>query len=224
MTKIIFERRGTIDKYVGDMIMAFWGAPLPDERHCLHAIEAALEMLVAVRNMGDDFERRGWPRISIGIGINSGQMNVGDMGSEYRRSYTVIGDAVNLGSRLEGLTKYYGVELIVNETTCAGQDSILFRQLDKVRVKGKHEPVSIYEPICRIAAASVELRREVESYHQALECYFAARWPEAQHRFDELMLLQPDSKLYRLYRERVGELAGAGIADGWDGVYTHTSK
>jgi adenylate cyclase len=117
MTRIIFERRGTIDKYVGDMIMAFWGAPVQDPGHRQHAVEAALEMLDQVVAMRPELSERNWPEINIGIGINTGMMNVGDMGSEYRRAYTVIGDAVNLGSRLEGLTKYYGVRLIVSETT-----------------------------------------------------------------------------------------------------------
>ena len=110
MTRIIFEKRGTIDKYVGDMIMAFWGAPVQDPLHRQHAVEAALAMLDQVVEMQPEFSERNWPEVNIGIGINTGMMNVGDMGSEYRRAYTVIGDAVNLGSRLEGLTKYYGVQ------------------------------------------------------------------------------------------------------------------
>ena len=136
MTRIIFEQRGTIDKYVGDMIMAFWGAPVHDNNHQQHAVEAAMAMLNQLAKMQPEFSERNWPEVNIGIGINTGMMNVGDMGSEYRRAYTVIGDAVNLGSRLEGLTKYYGVQLIVSETTAAGLDGILLRRLDRAKVKG----------------------------------------------------------------------------------------
>ncbi|MGB5260338.1 MAG: adenylate/guanylate cyclase domain-containing protein, partial [Gammaproteobacteria bacterium] len=172
MTRIIFEKRGTIDKYVGDMIMAFWGAPVQDPLHRQHAVEAALNMLDKLVGMRREFSDRNWPEINIGIGINTGMMNVGDMGSEYRRAYTVIGDAVNLGSRLEGLTKYYGVGLIISETTAAGLDDLVLRCLDRVKVKGKHEPVTIYEPVGAVGSVSSELIDEVNASNQALDYYF----------------------------------------------------
>jgi adenylate cyclase len=151
MTEIIFKHGGTIDKYIGDMVMAFWGAPLTDLQHSKHAMEAALEMQTKATKLRDDFLARGLPPISIGIGINTGLMNVGDMGSEFRRSYTVIGDAVNLGSRLESLTKEYHVGIIVSETTKAQQNDFKFVKLGEALVKGKQEPVTIYELIGKMS-------------------------------------------------------------------------
>ncbi|MGD2136830.1 MAG: adenylate/guanylate cyclase domain-containing protein [Gammaproteobacteria bacterium] len=224
MTRIIFERRGTIDKYVGDMIMAFWGAPVIDPEHHRHAVLAALEMLDTLAGMQPAIRERGWPQIDIGIGINSGLMNVGDMGSEYRRAYTVIGDAVNLGSRLEGLTKYYGVRLIVSESTAAGLNGIVLRCLDRVQVKGKNEPVTIYEPVGAEAGLSVEARREIDDSNRALEYYFAGDWGRAEPSFQALHEAAPECLLYGLYLDRIRTLKAQGIGTGWDGVFRHTSK
>ena len=137
ITKIIFQQQGTIDKYVGDMVMAFWGAPLADENHAIHALDAAMEMLVCTKQLANEFKQQSWPELNIGIGLNTGQMNVGDMGSSYRRSYTVIGDAVNLASRLESLTKFYGVEILVAEHTKLQCPDYEFMAVDRVKVKGK---------------------------------------------------------------------------------------
>ena len=224
MTRIIFERRGTIDKYVGDMIMAFWGAPVQDPQHRQHAVEAALAMLDQVVAMRPEFSARNWPEVNIGIGINTGMMNVGDMGSEYRRAYTVIGDAVNLGSRLEGLTKYYGVRLIVSETTAAGLNGILLRRLDRVRVKGKNEPVDIYEPVGLSDALSDERVAEVADSNAAMQSYFAADWESARTAFMSLQRAWPERQFYTLYLDRISQLQGQGIQPGWDGVFVHTSK
>ncbi|MGD2137430.1 MAG: adenylate/guanylate cyclase domain-containing protein [Gammaproteobacteria bacterium] len=224
MTRIIFEKRGTIDKYVGDMIMAFWGAPVQDPEHRQHAVTAALEMLDQVVAMRDEIRARGWPEVNIGIGINTGMMNVGDMGSEFRRAYTVIGDAVNLGSRLEGLTKYYGVSLIVSETTASGLDGIVLRCLDRVRVKGKHEPVTIFEPVGNNSDVPSALLKEVEESNAALEHYFAGDWERAHAAFQALRETRSEHRLYELYLQRIAELRSQGIGEGWDGVFVHTSK
>src|SRR4030095_15519612 len=114
MTEVIQEKRGTIDKYIGDLVMAFWGAPLHDTDHAAHGVEAALAMQKRIRAVDDDFVKRGWPILKIGVGLNCGEMNVGDMGSRFRRAYTVLGDSVNLASRLEGLTKEYGLGVLVS--------------------------------------------------------------------------------------------------------------
>ena len=224
MTRIIFEKRGTIDKYVGDMIMAFWGAPMDDPRHPQHAVEAALAMLDRLTGLQDEFRERGWPHVDIGIGINTGMMNVGDMGSEYRRAYTVIGDAVNLGSRLEGLTKYYGVRLIVSETTAEALDRIVLRRLDKVKVKGKNEPVTIYEAVCTEAVSDSSLNEELSRYEQGLMAYYEQAWDKAGEVFQSLYSRFPERKVYSLYRERVEELRDAGLSADWDGVFVHTEK
>ncbi len=224
MTRVIFEHRGTIDKYVGDMIMAFWGAPVHDSQHAQHAVEAALEMLGQLDGLNSDFSERNWPQIRVGIGINTGIMNVGDMGSEYRRAYTVIGDQVNLGSRLEALTKYYGVPLIISETTAAGLDGILLRRLDRVRVQGKNEPVTIYEAVATIDEVTSSLQDEVDHSNQALEYYFEGAWDKAQAAFEKLKSAWPERRLYNLYLERVASMRSQGVAPGWDGVFVHTTK
>ena len=224
MTRIIFEKRGTIDKYVGDMIMAFWGAPVQDSLHPRHAVEAALAMLEKVVELQPGFVERNWPKVEIGIGINTGSMNVGDMGSEYRRAYTVIGDAVNLGSRLEGLTKYYGVRLIVSETTAGRLDGFVLRCLDRVKVKGKHEPVTIYEPVGHADSVPPDLAKEIGDNNQAMQYYFAGKWELARAAFQTLRDALPERKLYELHLERIGALESHGVGEGWDGVIEHTSK
>ncbi|QKQ27741.1 hypothetical protein HUE57_16695 [Candidatus Reidiella endopervernicosa] len=147
MTRIIFDNRGTIDKYVGDMIMAFWGAPIDDKEHARNSVLAAYGMISEAKIMADQNEKDGLPRFDIGVGINTGAMSVGDMGSEYRRAYTVLGDSVNLASRLEGLTKYYGVDIIVGERTAElTKDNFIYRSLDIVKAKGKENAIEIYVP------------------------------------------------------------------------------
>lgn len=224
MTEIIFKHRGTIDKYVGDLIMAFWGAPLKDKNHARHAIAAALEMQAKVKDIQPILTERNWPEIKIGIGINSGVMSVGDMGSRFRRNYTVLGDAVNLASRIEGLTKYYGVNIIVTENTQQNQTRFIFRKLDKVTVKGKTEGISIYEVICKREEATPELNQELALYHQALEDYFKQHWEEAFTLMQQLSEAHPEKKIYRLYLERINEFKNHPLPPDWDGIYAHVSK
>jgi adenylate cyclase len=213
MTRVIFETRGTIDKYVGDMIMAFWGAPVSDPAHATQAIEAALRMLAETERLKREFLAENLPEVNIGIGCNTGPMNVGDMGSEYRRSYTVLGDSVNLGSRLEGTTKYYGVGLVVGETTRAqAGDAFVFRELDLVRVKGKAQAIRVYQPVCRAGEVNEELIRELETYHQALADFRARRWQAAQESFIALQAAYPGRHVYDLYLERIVHLAAADRA------------
>jgi adenylate cyclase len=224
MTRIIFEQRGTIDKYVGDMIMAFWGAPVRDPAHGQHAVEAALAMLEQLDGMQDELHERGWPSVNIGIGINTGMMNVGDMGSEYRRAYTVIGDAVNLGSRLEGLSKYYGVRLIISETTAEALNGIVLRCLDRVKVKGKNEPVTIYEAVCSDAKADDKLREELARHDTGLAAYFHQDWDKAAEVFAALHDDFAGRQVYSLYKSRIEQLRSAGLSADWDGVFVHTQK
>ena len=224
MTRIIFEHRGTIDKYVGDMVMAFWGAPMHDAGHAQHAVEAALEMLAQLSDMQPEFAARNWPALTIGIGINTGTMNVGDMGSEYRRAYTVIGDAVNLGSRLEGLTKHYGVQLVISEFTAAALEDVLLRKLDRVTVKGRQEPVTIYEVVSLAGQAAASLSEEIAASNRALENYFRGDWAAARRAFGELHSAAAQHGFYSLLLRRIDALESRGIGPGWDGVFEHTSK
>jgi adenylate cyclase len=224
ITGIIFEQQGTIDKYVGDMVMAFWGAPMEDPDHRTHAVAAALQMLRKVEELKPEFAAKGYPEIDVGVGINTGLMSVGDMGSTYRRSYTVLGDAVNLGSRLEGLTKAYGVKLLIGEQTHDKLQGFLCRQVDKVQVKGKEEPIRIYEPLCAISEASPELLSLVNEYHEAYAKYLAQDWVTAARMFTVLQEKSPQTYLYTLYRERIATLREQRLPPDWDGTFRHTSK
>jgi len=224
MTRIIFEHRGTIDKYMGDAIMAFWGAPLDDQEHARHAFGSAFIMLNELRNIQERFKAKGWPPIRIGIGINSGNMSVGNMGSEFRRAYTVMGDAVNLGSRLEGLTKNYGVELIVSESTARAVTEYAYRELDRVRVKGKDKPVTIYEPMGLKTDIDDAARSELKLYRQALKVYRSQNWDMAEIQFLNLQKTNPQRSLYKLYAERTAIFREHSPEAGWDGVFTHMTK
>ncbi|NKB31900.1 MAG: CHASE2 domain-containing protein [Pseudomonadales bacterium] len=225
ITEIIFKHNGTVDKYVGDMVMAFWGAPLDDPNHRSNALKASIEMLEKVEEMKPYFEAKEYPEVAIGCGVNSGMMNVGDMGSAYRRSYTVLGDAVNLGSRLEGLTKFYGIKLLVGQGTAIPlEDEYLFRSIDRVKVKGKHEAIECYEPMCELRDASEELKAKVEEYHAALEAYHQQNWDAAEQKFKALLEEEPDTLLYKVYLERVETLREVELPEDWDGAFTHTSK
>lgn len=224
MTEIIFNHRGTIDKYIGDLIMSFWGAPLKDKHHAKNGIATALDMQKKLTELNVVLTAKDLPFIAMGIGINSGMMSVGDMGSKFRRNYTVLGDAVNLGSRVEGLTSYYGVKIIVTENTEKHQKHFLFRQLDKVRVKGKNEGVAIYEVLCPLAEATENLKNEINLSETALSEYYQQKWSTARDLFTQLANANPDGKFYRLYLERITEFEKTPPPYDWDGVYTHTSK
>ena len=224
MTQLIFENRGTVDKYVGDMIMAFWGAPLEDPDHARHALITAMAMLEESERLKPELKALGYPELNIGIGLNSGPMSVGNMGSEYRRAYTVLGDSVNLASRLEGLTKFYGVQLVVGDDTRAGQDDFLFRTLDRVQVKGKDEPVAIHEPVGLRAELDPAVIAAVETHEAAVAAYRARDWETARSLFTELQANDPGRVIYGLYLERMKLIDPATLPDDWDGVFRHTSK
>jgi adenylate cyclase len=218
MTRVIQINRGTLDKYIGDAIMAFWGAPVGDADHARHAVLSALEMQAALRALDEPFKARGWPALQIGVGVNSGMMTVGDMGSPVRKSYTVMGDAVNLGSRLEGLTKQYGVGIIVSASTRALVKDVVYRELDRVRVKGKDEPVAIFEPLGLSAEVEPEQVDEARLWHQALRFYRQQDWDQAELQLYNLARLRPDCYLYTLYSERIAFCRTHPPGEGWDGV------
>ncbi len=222
MTEIIFNHQGTIDKYVGDMIMAFWGAPLDDEQQESHAVHTALKMQTKVSEVNAVFTDEGLPPIGIGIGINSGPMNVGDMGSQYRRAYTVLGDSVNLGSRLESITKFYGVGILVSEATKDQVDDVLFREIDHIIVVGKEEPIRIYEPRGFLSEISDEEKRDEENYQQARQAYLDRDWDHAQKLFSALEEFE-NAQIHSIYLQRIAEYR-EGVEESWCGVYRHTSK
>ncbi len=222
MTAVIHDNRGTIDKYIGDAIMAFWGAPLPNPRHPHDAVAAALGMQKAMRELGVVFAQRGWPRLAIGIGVNSGPMNVGDMGSAFRKAYTVLGDAVNLAARLEGLTKVYNVGILCGEATRAAAPEFRWREVDWVRVKGRDQAVAIYEPLP--ADASAEGAAELTRWHAALVLYRERKFADAQRDLAALAAAHPDRGLYAVFRERCAIYASEPPPPDWDGANTFVTK
>lgn len=224
ITQVIFEHEGTIDKYVGDMVMAFWGAPLPDADHAPHAVAAALSMLACTARLNNEFQARGLPPIRIGIGINTGAMHVGDMGSSYRRAYTVLGDAVNLGSRLESLTAFYGVSVLVSETTRQGAAMFAYRCIDRIQVKGKQEAVTVFEPLGRVDALSADEQQALQQHEQALAAYRQQQWALAESLWLVLQQQDPQRRVYALYLERIATLQQTTLSADWDGVYRHESK
>ncbi|MDF1762805.1 MAG: adenylate/guanylate cyclase domain-containing protein, partial [Oleibacter sp.] len=203
ITDLIFDHQGTVDKFVGDMVMAFWNAPLDVDDHAHYAICAARAMLKKTEELRADFTERGLPLIYIGVGINTGEMNVGDMGSDSRRNYTVLGDSVNLGARLEGLTKFYGVDLLVGESTYAAAPKWLYRHMDRVAVKGKEEPVDIYEPLIELNAATPELIKKCDEHNRAMQSYIAGDFAASQQEFEALLVQYPEDKVYPMFIDRI---------------------
>lgn len=224
MTSIIQKHMGTIDKYIGDAIMAFWGAPLQDAAHARNGILAGLEMQQALALLRPQFVERGWPAIHIGVGLNTGIMRVGNMGSQFRIAYTVMGDAVNLGARLEGITKEYGAGIIVGEGTRHAVSEIIFRELDLVRVKGKNQPVAIFEPLGLQGQVDKSLLEETSLFEQSLKHYRAMEWDSAEQLLSGLQKSSPDCRLYQLYLERVAHFRTNPPDPGWDGVFQFKTK
>ena len=225
MSLVIREQHhGTLDKYIGDAIMAFWGAPVADPEHAQKAVLAALGMQREARALNEKFRAKGWPTFKIGIGVNSGVMRVGDMGSRIRRAYTVMGDAVNLGSRLEGITKEYGADIIVGEGTKRFLSGFALRELDRVRVKGKDEPVTIYEPLGLESELAPPQRSAIDGWNRALGFYRARDWNSAAQELLGLRKAGGNTELYDVFLERIAVFRDDPPGPAWDGVYTFESK
>ena len=231
MTRLVFENNGTLDKYIGDAVMAFWGAPFEEPGHAAKACKTALKMMDRVRELQTKWEAEGKPHLDIGIGLNSGLASVGRMGSALRYGYTALGDTVNLSSRLEGLNKDYGTHIIVNETTYAGaKDSgFVFRELDLIRVKGKLQPVTICELIGRTGEDSVygtpeETGKRLELFQKARALYSQRQWQASQDAFQAILGPWPDDGPSRAYWKRCQEYLFEEPPATWDGVFTMTHK
>jgi adenylate cyclase len=225
MSLVIREQhRGTLDKYIGDAIMAFWGAPVADPQHARNAVLAALGMQLEVKVLNEKFKARGWRPCRIGIGVNSGEMSVGDMGSRIRRAYTVMGDAVNIASRLEGITKEYGADIIVGEGTRRLLTGFVLRELDRVRVKGKDEPVTIYEPLGLEGQVDPARQDEITLWNQALRLYRAQDWDRAELQLLNLRKRTPERDLYGRFIERIAHFRVQPPGADWDGAWTFETK
>ena len=222
LTEQIRKHRGTIDKYMDDCVMAFWGAPIDTPEHATLAVRTALEMTAAMRQLNIEHRARGLPEIAIGIGLNTGRMCVGDMGSNNRRSYTVIGDAVNLGSRLEGLCKTYGVDMVVSESTRNRVRDVAWQELDKV--KGKDSMVAIFCPLDPLATAYENTPAELEVWALALAAYRSQDRKQFDPQFVNLQGLNAKKYLYQLYAERVAFMRSLPFNPEWDGSTSFQSK
>lgn len=225
LTTAIQQHRGTIDKYMGDAVMAFWGAPLDDAHHATNALAAAFEMSCALRSLDESFDRRGWPRLQIGVGLNSGDMRVGNMGSQFRAAYTVLGDSVNLAARIEGLTKEYGVSILCSEfTRRSAPADWAFREIDLVRVKGRERPVAIYEPLGPKDRLDPALRKDLARHRGAMKAYRAQNWDQAEAELFGLSQSGRAHKVYGLFLERIRYLRVNPPGASWDGAFTFHHK
>jgi len=224
LTGLIRANRGTIDKYMGDCVMAFWGAPveLPDHAHL--AVKCAMEMAAAVRKMNEENRAKGAPEIGVGIGLNTGPMCVGDMGSDVRRSYTVVGDAVNLGSRLEGLSKAYHVDIVASESTRNLAPDFAWQELDRVRVKGKEKSVAIYWPAAPAERLDKAALEELRIWAAFLKAYREQDWDECDMLLLNLHRMNPKKFLYELYAGRVASKRSLPFDPEWDGATVFETK
>ncbi|MFL5349960.1 MAG: CHASE2 domain-containing protein [Hyalangium sp.] len=224
MTDVIFENGGTLDKYIGDAIMAFWGAPVDQPDHALRACSAALGFLEKLETLRSRWRAAGLPEVDIGVGINSGLMNVGHMGTQNRFNYTVMGDAVNLASRLEGLTKAYESRILISAATYAQTlGHVTARRLGVVRVKGKREPTDIYE--LRAVGAAVGADAEaIQAFEAGVARFLARDFSGAETQFRQVLTLWPEDAPSRRYLEEINTLKWNRPGPDWDGVFTATTK
>ena len=225
MTDIILRHRGNVNKYLGDGIMAIFGAPRGDPNHASLACFAALDSQSELAKRREQWKAEGQPDISARIGINSGWLVVGNMGSHARMEYTVMGDSVNLASRLEGANKYYDTLILLGPRTyeLASQD-IEAREVDRMRVKGKKEPVVVFELLARKGCLSAEQHRVIKTYVEGLEAYKHRDFKTAAAQFEAALSLDPSDGPSRVYLERAKEYLVAPPPANWDGVYELKSK
>ena len=209
MTGIVLAHSGTIDKFIGDAVMAFWGAPIDDPAHARHGVQAAIEMQAEMER----FRREpGRPELHMRIGLNTGPVVVGNLGSKDRFAYTVIGDAVNLAARLEPLNRLYGTPILLSEETAAGvRDAITLRHVDRVRVKGRREAVEIYTPEIDAAIA--------EKTEAAIALYRAREWEGADREFRAVAELRPGDGVASVYLSRIERHRRHGVDAAWDGTF-----
>jgi adenylate cyclase len=209
---------------MGDCVMAFWGAPVDTPHHAEMAVKAALDMCQAVRTLNAEHRAQGMPEVGVGIGLNTGSMCVGNMGSDIRRSYTVIGDAVNLGSRLEGLSKNYGVDIVVSESTRRQAPDFVWQELDKVRVKGKEQAVAIFTPLGPLGSLSKDETDTLAVWGAVLKAYRQQNWEQCDVQMLNLQRLNANKFLYQLYAQRVASRRLLPIDPTWDGATSFETK
>jgi len=223
LTSSIDNHHGVVDKYIGDAVMALFGVPVSDEHQANNAVMAALAMQQELTIINKELSQNNFPEIGLGIGINTDKVVAGNMGSNTRLNYTVIGDGVNLSSRLEGLTKFYGVSILVSKATQSQCDKIIFREIDTVRVKGKKQGITVYQPLCALNIMNDSELQQVELFHNMLENYKQQKWEAALNILSCLININTE-KLYLVYIERIEMLKNHKTKKNWDGIYTHEQK
>jgi adenylate cyclase len=226
MTRIVLKYEGTLDKYEGDAIMAFWGAPLPQKDHALRTCFAALEMQKRLEVLRVKWTKEGKPALAVRMGINTGIMIVGNMGGKDRFDYTVIGDSVNLASRLEGANKQYKSNIMISDFTYTHvREKVVVRELDLIQVKGKMEPVKVYE---LLGSAKMEMsdskRQALELYQEGLKLYRARQWEESIAYMQQAYSLDETCYTAQIYTERAGLYKLTPPPDDWNGIFVMTTK
>jgi adenylate cyclase len=229
MTQIVFRHNGTLDKYIGDAVMAFWGAPFEEPGHATNGCQAALEMIARLKEMQKKWRAEGRPVLDIGVGLSTGVASVGNMGSALRYGYTALGDTVNLSARLEGMNKDYGSHILLSETTYAQVEDplLIFRELDLIRAKGKLQPITLYELVAARGTPegdAPELQEHLELFALGRACYRKRRWQDAQIVFEQILERWPDDGPALTYLNRCREYYVAGPEQDWDGVHVMTHK
>jgi adenylate cyclase len=225
MTEVVFRNDGVLDKYIGVAVMAFWNAPIEQPDHSRRASAAALDMIERLRELQTDWRRRGIPLLELGIGINTGPMVVGNMGSRQRMAYTVLGDAVNIASRLEGLSKLYGTRVVISQATRdAAGDDFVYRFLDVVAVMGRAAPLRVYEIVGRAGNVDATSAAALATYDQGIDLYRMRQWAEARSVFDQLHSSRPDDGPSALYLRRSSQLLANPPPADWDGVFLAETK
>ena len=225
MTDIILKYDGTVDKYEGDAIIAFFGAPISIDDQALKACRTAIEMQKKLKILREKWRSENKPELFVRIGLNTGPMVVGNMGSRTRMDYTIMGDAVNLASRLEGINKNYNTFIMISEETFrSAQDAIVARELDIIRVKGKSEPVKVYELIDTKEEADSQQLKILEIFQTGLEKYREKKWKEALDYFNQVLMLDKNDGPSLVYIQRCEEFIQDPPRDDWDGIFDHMTK
>lgn len=225
MTKILFRYRGTLDKYEGDAIMAFWNAPVLQKNHAVLACQAALKMQMHLVTLGLKWKKEGKPQIQVRMGINTGEMIVGNVGSEERFNYTIMGDAVNLSSRLEGANKFYNTFILISESTfLIVKDFFETRELDLLKVKGKNQAVKVYELISSKGQLPEEKKRFLPHYRAGLEAYYQRKFDFALTHFEKAEGILPQDQATQIYLERCRYFKDNPPAKDWDGSFQMQTK
>ncbi len=224
VSQVVVENGGTIDKYMGDSVMAFWGAPAPSDSHAADALIASRKILIAVEKLSEQLQQERLPAIDVGIGVSTGNANVGHLGSEYRMTYTVVGDAVNTADRLQRCTGYYDLPLIVNDAATESVPEFLFRELDTVHVKGRQRFVRIFQPVCHEQEALPNTHRQLQMHRKAMQFYRRGMWTDAEALFQKLSEESGEAVFYKKYIDRLVDIQNSQPKDSGAYVVDFTQK